>query len=58
MVLPTSSMSRVLTHFCTLVALLYGAGIKPVMYGIKGTIPATVNSKEGSSLISEALGTT
>jgi hypothetical protein len=28
------------------------------MYGMKGTIPATVNSKEGSSLISEALGTT
>ena len=29
-VLPTSSMSRVRTHFCTLVALGNGAGSRPV----------------------------
>ena len=28
------------------------------MYGMKGTIPATVKSKDGSSLISDADGTT
>ena len=51
-------MSRVRTHFCTLVALLYGDGTRPLMYGMNGTIPATVNRRVGSSLISEADGTT
>ena len=47
-VLPTSSMSRVRTHFCTLVARGYGAGSRPVRYGMNGTMPATVNSSDGS----------
>src|SRR5215213_8494496 len=51
-------MSRVRTHFCTLVARGYGAGSRPVRYGMNGTIPATVNSRDGSGEISEALGTT
>ena len=57
-VLPTSSMSRVRTHFCTLVARGYGAGSRPVRYGMNGTMPATVNSSDGSGETSEALGTT
>src|SRR4051812_15464706 len=51
-------MSRVRTHFCTLVARGYGAGSRPVRYGMNGTMPATVNSSDGSGEISEALGTT
>src|SRR5215210_3547133 len=51
-------MSRVRTHFCTLAARLYGAGSRPVRYGMKGTIPATVNSSDGSGETSDALGTT
>src|SRR4051812_13695922 len=51
-------MSRVRTHFCTLVARRYGAGSRPVRYGMNGTMPATVNSSDGSGEISEALGTT
>src|SRR3712207_5241049 len=51
-------MSRVRTHFCTLVARGYGAGSRPVRYGMNGTIPATVNSSDGSGETSEALGTT
>ena len=58
-VLPTSSMSRVRTHFCTLVARGTGAGSRPVRYGMNGTMPATVNSRFGSSMAgSGALGTT
>ena len=57
-VLPTSSMSMVRMHFCTLVARGYGAGTRPVRYGMNGTMPATVNSSVGSSLTSEADGTT
>src|SRR6476469_3990698 len=51
-------MSRVRTHFCTLVARGYGAGSRPVRYGMNGTIPATVNSSDGSGETSDALGTT
>src|SRR3712207_7455233 len=51
-------MSRVRTHFCTLVARGYGAGSLPVRYGMNGTMPATVNSRDGSGETSEALGTT
>src|SRR4051795_6654171 len=51
-------MSSVRTHFCTLVARGKGAGSRPVRYGMNGTIPATVNSSEGSGDTSEALGTT
>src|SRR5687768_9162919 len=51
-------MSRVRTHFCTLVARGYGAGSRPVRYGMNGTMPATVNSSDGSGEISDALGTT
>src|ERR1700712_1090449 len=51
-------MSRVRTHFCTLVARGYGAVSRPVRYGMNGTIPATMNSSEGSGDTSEALGTT
>src|SRR3712207_4022124 len=51
-------MSRVRTHFCTLVARGNGAGSRPVRYGMNGTMPATVNSSEGSGDTSEALGTT
>ena len=40
-VLPTSSMSRVRTHFCTLVARWYGGVCCPVKYGMNGTMPAT-----------------
>ena len=47
-VLPTSSMSRVRTHFCTLVARLNGAGSAPVKYGLNGTMPALTNSRVGS----------
>jgi hypothetical protein len=50
-------MSNVRTHFWTLVARLNGAGTRPVMYGMNGTIPATVNIKVGSSEIKEAEGT-
>ncbi len=57
-VLPTSSMSSVRMHFWTLVARGNGAGTTPVRYGTNGTIPATVNSSDGSSLTSEADGTT
>ncbi len=57
-VLPTSSMSRVRTHFCTLVARGHGGVRSPIMYGMNGTIPATVNSSEGSSETSDADGTT
>ena len=45
-------------HFCTLVARGNGAGTTPVKYGMNGTMPATVNSSAGSSLTSEAEGTT
>src|SRR4051794_16022823 len=51
-------MSTVRTHFCTLVARGKGAGSRPVRYGMNGTMPATVNSSDGSGEISEALGTT
>jgi hypothetical protein len=57
-VLPTSSMSFVRMHFCTLVARAYGAGTSPVRYGTNGTMPATVKSSVGSSLTREAEGTT
>ncbi len=57
-VLPTSSMSSVRTHFCTLVARFQGAVCSPVMYGMNGTMPAMVNRVDGSGEISDAEGTT
>ncbi len=45
-------------HFCTLVARGYGAGTSPDRYGMNGTMPATVKSSDGSSLTSDADGTT
>src|ERR1700712_2755109 len=51
-------MSSVRTHFCTLVARGKGGVDWPRKNGLNGTIPATVNSRVGSSLISEADGTT
>src|SRR5690606_18108265 len=51
-------MSRVRMHFCTLVARGNGAGTTPVKYGMNGTMPATVYSSAGSSLTSDADGTT
>ena len=47
-------MSLVRMHFWTLVARGYGAGTTPVRYGTNGTMPATVNSSDGSSDTSEA----
>src|SRR5207342_1935989 len=57
-VLPTSSMSRVRTHFCTLVARRYGGVSWPRKYGLNGTMPALTNSRVGSSYSSGELGTT
>src|SRR3569833_191133 len=56
-VLPTSSMSGVRTHFCTEVARGYGGGASPRKYGLNCTMPALTNSRFGSSRISGALGT-
>ena len=56
-VLPTSSMSGVRTHFWIDVARGYGAGTSPRKYGLNCTMPALTNSSCGSSRISEALGT-
>ncbi len=58
MVFPTSSMSRVRTHFCTLVARCHRGAASPVKYGLKGTMPALTNSRVGSGVGSGALGTT
>jgi hypothetical protein len=58
-VLPTSSMSGVRMHFCTLVARLYGGVRWPRKYGTNCTMPALMNSRFGSSMAgSGALGTT
>src|SRR5919107_1284775 len=51
-------MSRVRTHFCTLVARLNGGVSCPMKYGTNGTMPALTNSRLGSSNSSGALGTT
>ena len=51
-------MSRVRTHFCTEVALLYGGVTSPRKKGLNGTIPAFTNNRFGSSAIKEAEGTT
>src|SRR6476661_467908 len=50
-------MSPVRMHFCTLVALVYGASSRAVRYGMNGTMPATVNSRDGSLETREAEGT-
>jgi hypothetical protein len=50
-------MSPVRMHFWMLVAREYGASSRAVRYGMNGTMPATVNSKEGSLETSEAEGT-
>src|SRR4029453_19431233 len=51
-------MSRVRTHFCTLVARVNCGVSCPRKYGLKGTIPALTNNRLGSSCTSGALGTT
>src|SRR5690625_6101317 len=51
-------MSLVRMHFCTLTARGYGAVSVPTMYGMNGTMPATVNMIDGSEETREALGTT
>ena len=57
-VLPTSSMSGVRTHFWQLVARLKGGWTWPRKYGLNGCIPALTRSRVGSSAISDADGTT
>ena len=56
-VLPTSSMSAVRMHFCTDTARGAGGVCSPRKYGMNGTMPATVNSSEGSGETREAEGT-
>ena len=51
-------MSRVRTHFCTLVARVNAGVSWPRKYGLNGTMPALTNSRLGSSWTSGALGTT
>src|SRR5207244_4631178 len=46
---PTSSMSCVRKHFCTVVSNGAGDGSRPRKYGISGCIPAVVSSVERSS---------
>jgi hypothetical protein len=48
-VLPTSSMSSVRTHFWTLVARVKDGVSWPVKYGLNGTMPALTNNSVGSS---------
>jgi hypothetical protein len=55
---PTLSMSTVRKHFCTAVARGQGAWFSPVKYGLNGTMPAIVNSTEGSLGTRLADGTT
>jgi hypothetical protein len=50
-------MSFVRMHFWMSAARGYGAGTTPLRYGMKGTIPATVNSRAGSSVTKDAEGT-
>lgn len=58
MVLPTSSMSSVRTHFCTLVARENCGLTSPRKYGLNGTMPALTSSRVGSSATRDADGTT
>src|SRR6266511_4457774 len=55
---PTSSMSGVRKHFCTVVVSGAGGGSRPRKYGICGCMPALVSSVERSSArgISDADG--
>jgi len=57
-VLPTSSMSGVRTHFWQLVARRNGGVCWPRKYGLNGCIPAFTSSKVGSSATRLAEGTT
>ena len=45
-------------HFCTLAMRGCGDCSVPMMYGMNGTMPATVKRSEGSGEISEVLGAT
>ncbi|GBD12646.1 hypothetical protein HRbin24_00659 [bacterium HR24] len=45
---PTDSMSVVRKHFWTVVRRLCGGCACPMKYGLKGTMPALVNSRVGS----------
>ncbi len=47
-VVPTTSMSTVRKHFCTEVARAHGGDSSPTKNGLNGTIPAMVNSTDGS----------
>src|SRR5699024_12596578 len=57
-VLPTSPISAVRIHLCPDTARSYGGVCCPRKYGINGTIPATVNSSDGSGDTNDAEGTT
>ena len=57
-VLPTSSMSLVRMHFWTEAMRGCGEVSEPMMYGMNGTMPATVNSSDGSGDTNDAEGTT
>ena len=57
MVLPTSSMSGVRMHFCTLVARGHGGVSSPRKNGLNGTMPALTNSRVGSGTSNDAEGT-
>ena len=46
-VLPTSSMSRVRTHFCTSATRRHGGVCWPSRYGLNGCMPAMTNSTRG-----------
>src|SRR4051812_10671879 len=56
-VLPTSSMSGVRTHFCAVASRTAGGLRCPRKYGLNGTIPALTRSSVGSSAIRLAEGT-
>ena len=58
MVFPTSSMSRVRTHFWLLAMRRLGGVCSPMRYGMNGTMPAMVNNVVGLGEISDADGTT
>jgi len=47
-VLPTSSMSRVRTHFWQVAMRGAGAASSPTKYFLNGTMPALTNSNVGS----------
>jgi len=51
-------MSFVRMHFCTEAMRGYGDVSDPMMYGMNGTMPATVNRSDGSGDTNDVEGTT